>query len=942
MRHRSTLIAVLFFLLFFSFCRISFADGTILPEPYVKLPNIPVQRALLKYRDGVETLIVESTLDGPGQKFGWIIPVPSVPQRFEKITPGLLKTLSFALQPRITHHLTHTRWEARQRSLFAFLFAVWALAMFLKCLSILRKGCSGPWSIIKFDIWLAIIMFVGAPIFIMFVYGFFAAYMSSGSLPEPTSVRVESRQVVGDYELSVLKAGKSSDLNTWLEDNGFSLFPEKAVPIVDDYIAKQWAFVAAKIHREGEGTATPHPILIEFKTDRPVYPMRLTALSGSPVNLELFALASKEAVPVGYDLKKRYCDYFDYKSSYSHYYRFEKENVSSYVARANGNSRRYPDTIGHPIAMKLMWNGCVLTKFAGEISSNQMKEDMFFSLKKVAPYRSHVYSTQWVVQRGLIVAIVIGLFGLQGLCFLYKTRETISVMSFPALLMVCVAIFCAIYLPLEKVEVTSQVTRHDWRFFRTYIEALKADLPDNIDLRDPSSNVEIAHHIVEWKNPLTNRPVIFEDSPGNITWERKYGSVYFTFYYADGTPDVDMNTSDLTVKHAIAALEDINTEIRCKAALALEKRKDLRAVDPLIAALEDQNWLVRIAAASALWKTSEDSRAIESLINSLKHKETAIRERAARELGSIKDQRVIAPLMTALGDEDHNVRWLAEKALGAIELPQVFEGLVAVLKNGNPKMRRSAAVALGYSKDPRAVEALLFALNDVDPHIPRSAARALGEKKDPRAVEALIFALNDVDPNMRSCAAEALGKIRDPRAVEPLIALLKDKIWWVRRSAADALRKLGNPLAAAPLFACLKDDKESVRTSAARALAHMGKTDLLIFALEDGNSLTRQSAAEALKWSKDVGAVDPLLAALKDKNPRVRYYAAEALGKIGEPRAVEPLIAVLEDDAPYVQYTAIKALERLTGEYFGKSPAKWRDWWEHKKRPSWRANTSNF
>ncbi len=930
MRHRSTLIAVLFFLLFFSFCRISFADGTILPEPYVKLPNIPVQRALLKYRDGVETLIVESTLDGPGQKFGWIIPVPSVPQRFEKITPGLLKTLSFALQPRITHHLTHTRWEARQRSLFAFLFAVWAFAMFSKCLSILRKGCSGPWSIIKFDIWLAIIMFVGAPIFLMFVYGFFAAYMSSGSLPEPTSVRVESRQVIGDYELSVLKAGKSSDLNTWLEDNGFSLIPEKAVPIVDDYIAKQWAFVAAKIHREGKGTATPHPILIEFKTDRPVYPMRLTALSGAPVNLELFALASKEAVPVGYDLKKRYCDYFDYESSYSPYYRFEKENVSSYVARANGNSRRYPDTIGHPIAMKLMWNGCVLTKFAGEISSNQMKEDMFFSLKKAAPYRSHVYSTQWAVQRGLIVAIVIGLFGLQGLCFLYKTRETISVMSFPALFIICVAIFCAIYFPLEKVEVTSQVTRHDLRFFRTYIEAMKADL-GGIDLRDSSSDVEIARHIVELENPFTNRPVIFEDSPGNITWERKYGSVYFTFYYADGTPDIDMNTSDLTVKHAIAALEDINAEIRYMAALALGDRQDLRAVDPLIAAIEDENWLVRIAAATALWKTNQDSRAIESLITSLKHKETEIRERAARELGSIKDQRVIAPLRNALGDEAVQVQWTAVQALKSIEHPRALEALLFALNDVDPYVQRSAAWALGEIRDPRAVEALLFALDDVDPKMRRWAAEALGKTRDPRAVEALLFALNDVDPNMRSCAAEALGEIRDPRAVEPLIALLKDKIWWVRRSAADALRKLGNPLAAAPLFACLKDDNGSVQSSAARALAHMGKTDLLILALEDGNSLTRQSAAEALKWSKDVGAVDPLLAALKDKNPRVRYYAAEALGKIGEPRAVEPLIAVLEDDAPYVQYTAIKALERLTGEYFGKSPAKWRDWWKQNK-----------
>ena len=638
MRLRSLLVTVLFFLVIFSSCRASFADGFYMPPPYIKLPDIPVQRALLKYRDGVETLVVESTLDGPGQKFGWIIPVPSIPKKFEKITPGLLKTLSFTLQPTITDHFPDTRDKASLRLLFTVLFPVWALAMFLKCLSILRKGCSDPWSIIRYDLWLAIIMIVGVPFFIMVVLELFSVYGSGGPLAELTAVRVESRHVVGDYEISVVRAGKSSDLNTWLEDNGFRSFPDKAVPAVDDYIAKQWVFVAAKISREGQGTATPHPILIEFHTDRPVYPMRLTALSGSPVKLELFILASKEAVPVSYELKKEYCDYFDYKFSNVHFYHFRERESFLFSSRTVGRS------IGHPIAIKLMWSGCVLTKLAGEIPSDQMKKDMFFSLKEAAPYRSHVYSSQWVIERGFIVAIIVGLFGLQGLCYLYKTRKRVSAMSLPALLIVCLAIFFAIYFRFEKAEVTSGLGRSSWSHFKTAIWYLKWDIYEDvrIDPMDPESDHLIKLRATAIENPFTNKPVIVEDSPGNITWERKYDSIFFTGYLPDGTPHVNIDIRDmhdLETKHLLAAIKDSDPEIRCAAAFVLGFKKQAPAVNSLIAALKDENPRVLQNAAEALGKL-KNPRAVEPLIAVLEDGVPYVHDAASTALERITGDRV--------------------------------------------------------------------------------------------------------------------------------------------------------------------------------------------------------------------------------------------------------------------------------------------------------------
>jgi len=58
----------------------AFGDGGYVPErAYAALPTIPLQRALITYRDGVETLVVESTFDTPSPGVGWILPVPGGP-----------------------------------------------------------------------------------------------------------------------------------------------------------------------------------------------------------------------------------------------------------------------------------------------------------------------------------------------------------------------------------------------------------------------------------------------------------------------------------------------------------------------------------------------------------------------------------------------------------------------------------------------------------------------------------------------------------------------------------------------------------------------------------------------------------------------------------------------------------------------------------------------
>jgi len=86
----------------------------------------------------------------------------------------------------------------------------------------------------------------------------------------------------------------------------------------------------------------------------------------------------------------------------------------------------------------------------------------------------------------------------------------------------------------------------------------------------------------------------------------------------------------------------------------------------LIADLKDEDDGVRGRAAWALGKI-EDSRAVEALIAALKDEDDGVRESAAWALGDIGDSRAVKALIAALKDEDDGVRRSAAWVLGNLD-----------------------------------------------------------------------------------------------------------------------------------------------------------------------------------------------------------------------------------------------------------------------------------
>jgi hypothetical protein len=104
-------------------------------------------------------------------------------------------------------------------------------------------------------------------------------------------VDVIGREVVGGYDVSRIAAGDPGALAQWLDENGYEL-PPGAEPILGDYVAAGWRFVAIRLAPNSDGRLKP--LRVGFATDEPVYPMRLAQLATEPLSLTIWSLADGE------------------------------------------------------------------------------------------------------------------------------------------------------------------------------------------------------------------------------------------------------------------------------------------------------------------------------------------------------------------------------------------------------------------------------------------------------------------------------------------------------------------------------------------------------------------------------------------------------------------------------------------------------------------------
>lgn len=176
------------------------------------------QKALIYFHDGTEDLVIQPSYEGLAKDFVWVVPTPS--------KPAVAKSSStiFANLQKLT-------------------------------LPDYRGQTSGSYESLTLD------------------------------TADKGSVEIIEEQTIDSFDVITLKASSETALSTWMKENNYA-FPEDKNYLLSDYINNGWYFVISNIRPEAEAGAqaelnngTITPIRFTFKSDKIIYPMKLTKVA---------------------------------------------------------------------------------------------------------------------------------------------------------------------------------------------------------------------------------------------------------------------------------------------------------------------------------------------------------------------------------------------------------------------------------------------------------------------------------------------------------------------------------------------------------------------------------------------------------------------------------------------------------------------------------------
>lgn len=275
------IITIILLLLAISFE--AFADGKMYGMEKVP-PTIPYQRATILFKNGVETLILQSRYDippnSPKQPLGWIVPVPTTPEIASmpaNQASGMFFWLSRDSRPK---EIFMPEYFFESMLKVSFVILIISLVSFV--FPIPDKQKNRRQKLIKLSI-------IG--IFISLIV---IAYFQFTSFRGSRDIEVISEQRVGIYDVRVVKATTAEDMIAWLNDNGFKYNSEDKV-VFESYISKGWCFVAAKINPTKENSTTEivseglaAPLILRFPQKSPIYPVALTSTGNHKTEILIY------------------------------------------------------------------------------------------------------------------------------------------------------------------------------------------------------------------------------------------------------------------------------------------------------------------------------------------------------------------------------------------------------------------------------------------------------------------------------------------------------------------------------------------------------------------------------------------------------------------------------------------------------------------------------
>jgi HEAT repeat protein len=366
----------------------------------------------------------------------------------------------------------------------------------------------------------------------------------------------------------------------------------------------------------------------------------------------------------------------------------------------------------------------------------------------------------------------------------------------------------------------------------------------------------------------------------------------------------------------ITALKDLDDEVRAKAAAALGRLGDRRAVTYLLDhLLTDPAPFVRARIAGALGQFA-GNEVIDRLVRALGDPAWWVRMRSVEALEQI-GPTAEAPLIVALDDPDPEIRIRAAVALERLGVPA---RLVALIEQGEATSDTAALLTkLGVAG---ARELLAELLHHASPAVRTAVVTAIraADRKDltPELIERVR---QDGDPGLRAVALDALHALGARDGVPAALDALGDADERVRASATGLLGALGGSELAGVIQPRTHDREPLVRAAAARALGLVRATGAerdFSRLLQDPDPRVRAAAAEGTAEAHWQGAAPTLTQLLTDPDGEVRLAAARALGEVGDTASVEPLVRAFRDADPKFGEVITQAVARIDRDGLGQ------------------------
>jgi len=518
--HRVSTLSLLILVLLFS--TPSDADGKYFPRLHLDsdVPNIPTQCALLSWREGAEILVVESAVDAKSPALAWVMPLPAAPSRIEEISPGFFPTLDNATAPRLDDH----RLDPPGVVMWLIGWGILAVAVPL---------CWFPRPKLR--------KFLDLGIVLIFWLLFLALSRPLGVVWSGRDITIIAEDQVGSYDVTVLTADSRDALADWLRDQGFRQPDDAERAIIEQYLKEEWVFVAAKLTRGSDGLSRPHPLLFEFPSDSPVYPMKLTGTGSRELFLELFVAGDGAASHP--KLERAFCQTFTKAQADNK--RDEVGTPPKHILAAPGRPYR---AIGHSQAVAVLGDSTVLTRLEATLTPEDMREDYVLTFTKPRRYVPTVYSlsgARHYAAKVALIGAVVSVSLAPAIVWLLFRRKGAIVAGLVGVAgsAACLAAAGLIYLTLTIVEAREMSPFPVKMDRRSMAEAFSSNLwLDSVSDEELWKNLshtiavrrrmpdEEIDEAAESLNPFTQEPRQLREYPGDCQIERFDGKVFLTFY----------------------------------------------------------------------------------------------------------------------------------------------------------------------------------------------------------------------------------------------------------------------------------------------------------------------------------------------------------------------------------------------------------------------------